>query len=229
MRLELTLYRNPPERCPYLPGCKWLTHAFFAPHFVPALYEQLISEGFRRSGYLFYQNHCPDCTECLPIRVDVNRFMATTSQRRVLRKNRDVRIERRRTAFHAEEFRLYRNYCAHRHPSEHLPDEEGYANFLIETPFPNEMMRYLLGDRLVGIGWIDVLPHSLSSVYCAFDPAEAARSLGTYSILQQIALCRELGKTWLQLGFWVQPSQKMSYKSRFRPCQVLQDGIWQEL
>lgn len=229
MRTEFTLYQSPSEPCSYLPDRKWQTHFFYTEAIAPALYEHLISQGFRRSGYVFYQNHCPDCTACRPIRVDVQRFTPSTSQRRVLRKNRDVRIVRRPVSFVPEEFLLYRNYCAQRHPSPELPTEEGYYRFLIASPLSTEIMAYYLADRLIGVAWMDVLPASLSSVYFAFDPAYSARSLGTFSILQQIALCYKLGKTWLQLGFWIQPCRKMSYKSRFQPCQILVDGNWREL
>lgn len=229
MRAQFTLYRSAPQPCPYIPGRQWVTHAFATETIAPALYETLISQGFRRSGYIFYQNHCPGCEICCPIRVDVQRFAPTTSQRRVLRKNRDVRMTHRPVSFDDAEFRLYREYCAERHPSSSLPDEEDYVRFLIGSPVPTEIIRYTIGDQLVGLGWMDVLVHSLSSVYFAFDPKFSARSLGTFSILRQIALCRELGKPYLQLGFWVEPCQNMTYKSRFKPCQILVDGVWQTL
>ena len=81
----------------------------------------------------------------------------------------------------------------------------------------------------MGLGWIDVLPYSLSSIYFSFDPEYSSRSLGTFSILQQAALCARLGKEWLHLGFWVKERQNMTYKSRFKPCQILIDGTWSEL
>jgi arginine-tRNA-protein transferase len=224
---EFLLYRSQGERCPYLPNREWVTHWFAARRLHPAFYEQLISQGFRRSGIMFYQNHCPGCTACLPIRVDVRRFRASKSQRRVLRKNRNVRITRHPVTFEVADFLLYRNYCEARHSSS--PDPEGYAHFLVISPVPTEIMRYYVDDRLVGLGWIDILPHSLSSVYFSFNPSFASRSPGTFSILRQIELCRELGKDWLQLGFWVQACQNMAYKSHFKPCQILVDGVWQNV
>jgi arginyl-tRNA--protein-N-Asp/Glu arginylyltransferase len=97
------------------------------------------------------------------------------------------------------------------------------------SPVPTDIMRYYVDGRLAGLGWIDILPHSLSSVYFSFTPTYSSRSLGTFSILKQIELCHDLGKDWLQLGFWVQACQNMTYKSRFKPCQILVDGVWQNL
>ena len=225
---EIVLYQDW-DWCSYLPDRERVTHFFSADTFSPLLYETLISSGFRRSGRTFYQPQCPACQSCLPIRVDVRRFTLSTSQRRVLRKNRDVTIRREPNAFKPEDFRLYRTYCEQRHPSSTPPSIRSYREFLINTPIATDLMRYYVQERLVGLAWIDMLPHSLSSVYCSFDPAYSARSLGTFSVLQQIALCAALGKEWLHLGFWIKERQNMAYKNRFQPCQVLIDGNWQEL
>ena len=73
-----------------------------------------------------------------------------------------------------------------------------------------------------------MLPDGLSTVYYAFEPGEAKRSLGTFSALKEIELCAALGKSWYYLGFFVPGSRKMSYKTRFRPYQLLMDGAWRD-
>jgi arginine-tRNA-protein transferase len=223
---QFMLFQSAGERCPYLEGKEWVTHVFQTQSIAASVYESLINQGFRRSGTLFYQNHCPGCRACYPIRVDVQNFAPSRSQRRVLKRNQDVAIHITPNMFHAEDFHLYRTYCAQRHPTHSIPTKEDYVRFLINSPVPTQVMRYSVDEHLVGLGWIDILPHSLSSVYFSFDPAYSSRSLGTFSILQQIELCRLLGKQWLQLGFWVQHCQKMAYKNRFRPCHILVNEKW---
>ena len=88
------------------------------------------------------------------------------------------------------------------------------------------MMEYRLQGVLVGVGWLDLLANSVSSVYFAFDPTHDRRSLGTFSIMKEIELCRELGLPHLHLGFWVENCQAMSYKNRFQPYQLLVNGRW---
>jgi leucyl-tRNA---protein transferase len=75
---------------------------------------------------------------------------------------------------------------------------------------------------------IDILNDGLSSVYTFYDP-EARGSLGTYGIIWQIQQSRHMGLPWLYLGYWIQQSPKMSYKSHFKPAQCLIDGRWQPL
>ncbi len=229
MTQKFTLYQSHNGPCPYLPEREWMTHSFYAETLSPPFYERLISKGFRRSGQAFYQNHCPGCADCLPIRTNVRNFSPSRSQRRVLKKNLDISYTRRPVGFELEDFELYQNYIHQRHPKSSATTKEGYINFLIESPVQTEIMRYYLGEQLLGLGWIDLLPQSLSSVYFAFDPAFSSRSLGTYSILRQLELAGDLDKEWLQLGFWVEKSQKMSYKSNFSPCEIILDGKWTPL
>ena len=47
------------------------------------------------------------------------------------------------------------------------------------------MLYYYDQERLLAIGWIDILPKMLSSVYFIFDPDEAPRRLGIFSLLMK--------------------------------------------
>lgn len=212
--------------CPYFETHQSMIYAFSVETISPEIYEAFISEGFRRNGFYFYQNLCPNCGACIPIRVDVQRFRPSKSQRRNLRKNQDVRIVRHPVVFDEPGYLLYQKYCGHRHNSEETRAD--YTRFLIGSPVPTDMMRYYVGEQLIGIGWIDVLPNSLSSVYFAFDPEYSYRGPGVFSLLKELELCRESGKKWLHLGFWIKDHPKMSYKSRYNPCQLLFEGKWRE-
>lgn len=76
---------------------------------------------------------------------------------------------------------------------------------------------------------IDALSDGLSMVYSFFDPEQSKRSLGKYMILNHIEQCKEIGVPFLYLGYWVESSPKMDYKSRFHPCEVLGINGWTEL
>jgi hypothetical protein len=67
---------------------------------------------------------------------------------------------------------------------------------------------------------------SVSSVYHYFDPDEAWRSLGVYSVLQEVALVRELGYRWYYLGFYVADCTHLSYKAEYYPHQRRVRGQW---
>jgi leucyl-tRNA---protein transferase len=80
----------------------------------------------------------------------------------------------------------------------------------------------------VGAGICDVSSRSLSSVYFYFDPEHCDRGLGTWSILREIGLARELQLAYYYLGYWIEGCSKMAYKAAFGPHEILQPwGEWQ--
>ncbi len=226
--MQVKVFVNNNGACPYLDNREWVNHSFVVLGIDPRLYEGLQSFGWRRSGSSFYQNHCPNCKECVPLRVDVNKFTPDRSQRRNLKRNHDVTWTLTPPSFEEEDFQLYRDYVIRRHGSEHDVDTNIYSYLHVDSPMTTQLIRYRKGGRLMGVGWIDVMPDSLSSVYFSYNLEFAPSGPGVFSILKQIEIAREMGKSWLYLGFHVADSRKMAYKSRFKPHQILVDGQWRE-
>ena len=79
---------------------------------------------------------------------------------------------------------------------------------------------------MVGLAITDRGERALSAMYTAWDPAYEALSLGTYSILTQIALARKAGLDWVYLGLSIKDCAPMSYKTRFLPHERRIGGVW---
>jgi arginine-tRNA-protein transferase len=99
---------------------------------------------------------------------------------------------------------------------------ESYAQtFCLPHPCAREL-DYYEGDRLVGVGLVDETPAALSSVYFYYHPDWRDRSLGTASVLFELAHAADRGRSHLYLGYRVQACISTAYKAAFRPHELLE-------
>lgn len=191
-------------------------------------YEMLMAAGFRRSGSQLYRPHCAHCHACQAIRVPVSDFTPSKSQKRILKRNNDIKVvlsEENKPHYYA----LYEQYINTRHQDGSMypatPDQ--YASFADGGWLKPLFIELHLDGELVGIAVTDSLEKALSAVYTFFEPSLAHRSLGTFAVLQQIAIARRLSKAHLYLGYQIDNSQKMSYKRNFLPHERFIEQKWQ--
>lgn len=225
-------YITPGHACSYLPGREAQT-LFLDPRetITPGLYQALTLQGFRRSGSHLYRPHCRGCQACVPTRLPVADFAPKRRQRRVAAANTDLRVVVEPAAYSERAYRLYARYVSGRHGDGDMypPSVEQFRSFLLSQWCDTLFVESWLGDELVAVAVTDRLPHGLSAVYTFFDPDHAQRSLGVFSILQQIALCRRLQLPNLYLGYWIRDCQKMRYKIDYRPIELFVNGSWLRL
>ncbi|WP_126455221.1 arginyltransferase [Sulfuriflexus mobilis] len=226
----LNFYLTPEHECSYLP--EKTSQTLFADPAVQigtSTYSELIKFGFRRSGTHVYRPHCPMCDACIPIRIDVAAFRPSRSQRRNWQANADLEVISVPNEYRDEHFMLYRRYMHSRHPGGGMdtPDPGKYSEFLINPYIDGVFYEFRLDDRLLGVAVVDVLEDALSAVYTYFDPHEAARGLGVYAVLWQIAQAKASGLGHVYLGYWIKACQKMAYKDQYRPFEVYREGTWQ--
>jgi arginyl-tRNA--protein-N-Asp/Glu arginylyltransferase len=198
---------------------------------LPGLYGPSLAMGFRRSGSHVYRPHCTACQACTPVRIPVDRFRPNRSQRRCLERNADLRVQARPAARNDECFDLYRRYVGTRHAGGGMddPSPADFDAFLSCGWSPTIFLELFERERLLGVAVTDVLPDALSAVYTFFEPDEAARSLGTFSILTQVEHARTLGLPHVYLGFLLEGHPKMQYKKNFRPLERLAGREWADV
>ncbi len=174
-----------------------------------------------------YQPICSTCRACTPIRVPVDTFAPTKSQRRCERRNADLVISVARPAPTTEKFDLYRRYVAARH-GEQDAKLESFTDFLYTSPIETIEFTYRNSEgRLLAVGLCDVSTSSLSSVYFYFDPDEPRGGLGTFGVLVEIEHARRCRIPYYYLGFWIDTCRAMRYKKDFGPSELLHsDGLW---
>ena len=177
---------------PYLPDRKSRL-LFLNGQGVGRIYRLLLDAGYRRHGLHLYRPDCPGCRECQVLRIPTASFRPSRSQKRVLKKGRDVfAVEWGRPEFTTEKVDMYARYLAaqHRDPNANDPenlDPDRYEEFFVNSFLGEDTieMRLYAGPerRLCGIGIADRMHDALSSVYFYFDPEWGDYSPGTYSFL----------------------------------------------
>lgn len=195
------------------------------------LYDQLIEQGFRRSAANIYRPHCVNCTACISTRIPVQDFVASPSQQKIIRRNRDLNVKAVNSKFRAEHYELYQYYIEQRHADGDMypPSVQQFQSFLNTDLEFAYLYEFRLGDQLLAVAATDVLPSGLSAMYTFFAPDDKRRSLGRYAILWQIQEALRLGLPYVYLGYWIKNCQKMNYKTQYQPLQGFIDQRWQAL
>lgn len=237
-------YVTAPQPCPYLAGRlerKLFTHLTHEKP--PALIDNLLKGGFRRSQNIAYMPYCDGCNACVSVRVLVDQFKPGRTQRRLRERNRDLVARRVASIPTAEQYHLFRRYIDARHSDGGMADmtvldyammveDSIISTFLTEYRVrPPHAIERGLDTRpdlwpLKAVALCDRLSDGISMVYSFYDPEDEKRSLGAQMILEHIDYTRRLGLPYLYLGYWINGSRKMSYKMRYQPQERLGPNGW---
>lgn len=227
---QLKFFTTQQHPCSYLED-RQATTLFLDPATLPdkKLHSALSREGFRRSGNYLYRPHCKHCNACIPVRVDLARFVPNRRFKRISRLNQHLQVTLEPARFEEEFFELYVRYIAARHKGGDMypPHREQFDQFLFGRWSDTHFACFRNQGKLISVAVIDLLDDGWSAVYNFFDPQEQRRSLGTYSILWQITEGQRLSLPYLYLGYLIEQSPKMSYKADFAPLQMFTAFGWQ--
>ena len=236
MNEELDLL-NPPSTdfsmldydCAYIPGNKVRMNYKYVSNASKKFATAVIARGWRRFGKYFFHPICSSCNACKSIRISVNDYHYTKSQKKSIKRNKDTEIIVQKPSLTKAHIDLYNKYHAFKHEKDNwqhrnISQREYHENFVDGANDFGKEVLYIIEGKLVGVDLIDVLDDGISSIYFYYDPDYANLSLGTYSLLYQIKLAEILELPWIYLGYWVDGCKAFAYKPNFQPQELL-DGF----
>lgn len=215
------------EPCGYLRGREATTEYRVMTNVTPYELEEMLIRGWRRFGFAYFRPVCAQCAECVSLRIPVDTFQPTKSQRRAMRKCAHLRVVAGPPIATEEKFQLHRAWHAMREETRGWQAGcDSLENYRRTFCLPDQSARelnYFDGDRLVGVGFIDETPNAISSVYFFYHPDVRDLSLGVASVLFEIAWARERGKSHVYLGYRIADCPSTAYKAQFKPHELLHD------
>lgn len=186
--------------------------------------EQLTNWGFRCFGPYWFRPKCTACFDCVPIRLPVAQFKPTKSMRRLLKKNAHLRVTVGEPRYSDEKLAIFVDHSKRFSTQfDTITSEDFRLSFYHPTSYTLEYC-YYEGKTLVAIGFVNLFPSSMSSVYFCYLNSASHLSLGTYSILQEIESSQKFNLNYYYLGYYIRDSHTMNYKASFYPNEVLTTG-----
>lgn len=195
----------------------------------PIIYSALQNQGFRRSEDQVYKPHCEACNACQSIRLPVYKTKLKNNQKRILKKAKSFHVKLS-DKVKENYYPLYERYINDKHNGGVMypASPSQLESFTTCSWMPPIYIELYDQEELIAVAITDSTPDSLSAVYTFYAPEYYKYSPGTLMILQQINLAKQLEKSWLYLGYYIEQCSKMSYKTRFSPYQIRVNDGWIE-
>jgi leucyl-tRNA---protein transferase len=191
----------------------------------PEQMDRYWAEGWRHFGIYFFRYrtaaHSDKQFNVLPLRIDLERFELTRSQKRVLAKNHDTQVRLRPAELNDANEELFRKHRVRFRDNVPTSLKEFLSPLPATVPCLNLELCNYIDERLVGVTFLDIGKHSTSAVYAIFDPAEAKRSLGILMMLYSIQFSREHGHRYYYPGYAYREPFSYDYKKNFHGLECL--------
>lgn len=204
---------------------KYLNQYAFLDRVEPSQMDRLWARGWRHFGTYFFRYsvtvHDEKIYTVTPLRIRLADFRLSRSQKRILTRNSDARVEIRETSIDSTRIELFERHRVRFR--DNVPDS--LYGFLSDRPATvpcrNFEIAVYVDDRLIAANYLDLGMTASSAVYSIFDPGESTRSPGIYLILRGIQHSIDLGLRYYYLGYAYREPYVYDYKKRFSALEVL--------
>ena len=215
------------DKCSYLDNKEQITHYQIIDECSAKHTQELIERGYRRFGKMYFRPMCEGCDECKSIKIDVENYSFSKSEKRVLKKAQDIEMYIQTPNLTREHLQLFDKYHRFMHKKKgwsfsHTTPQHYYNSFVTGHENYGKEILYYDKDKLIAIDLIDILEDGISSIYFYYDPHYGYLSPGKLSLLYQIKYAKQTMKKWIYLGYYVKDCSSLNYKANYKPYLTLQ-------
>ena len=210
----------------------FINEEFYAEQVSPGGIDALWADGWRHFGTHFFRYnlgvHDFDVRIVIPLRIRLNNFNFSKSQRRVLRRNKDLSFEIRSISVTSEAEGLFDRHK--RRFRSGIPNSiyDFLAGGTDTMPVESRELAVFDSGSLVAVSYFDIGNSATSGIYGMFEPSVEKRSLGIFTLLKEIEYAIESGKKYYYLGYAYEGASFYDYKKRFRSTEAFNwNGKWQ--
>jgi arginine-tRNA-protein transferase len=203
-----------------LDNFRLINEEFYADKLLPEQMDSLWANGWRHFGTHFFRYNVgfliDDLRFVLPLRIRLADLTFSKSQRRVLRRNKDLDVTVGLINIDNESASLFDR---HKTRFNHGVPESIY-NFIsrdpADAPCDAKEIRVTKDGELLAVSYFDVGSNSTSGIYAMFEPTVTDRGLGIFTMLKEIEYSRQTGREFYYQGYAYQGPSFYDYKKRFR-------------
>jgi arginine-tRNA-protein transferase len=197
----------------------FINEQFFADQVSPTELDLLLADGWRHFGSQFFRYSYAFCETdiriVIPLRIRLERFRPSKSQRRTLRRNADLTTfvrpieitDEAETLFHRHKRRFKSGVPASIH------------DFVSLQPWTKPCEAFEIAvykeRRLIAVSYFDIGATANSGIYAMFDPEQSRRRLGIFTMLNEIEFSIDSGKAFYYQGYSYDGPSFYDYKKRF--------------
>ncbi len=173
-------------------------------------FDEQMAAGCFHYNETFWRYNKSGAARSIPLRIRLNKFKLSKSQKRILRINADLEIQNQRlkVAKDGDEcklFRLHRIRLGKNAPVRVvLPEGERNRKFCVFE-----------SGKLIAASFLEMGTNTSYGYYAIFDPEIEWRSLGIFTMLKEIEYAQKQGNEFYYLGYAFDEPTIYDYKKRF--------------
>jgi arginine-tRNA-protein transferase len=193
--------------------------------------DNLLAEGWRNFGQYFFRHSWDYLNNeervVIPLRIRLADFSLSKTQRRIIRRNQDLHTVIRPIVIDDEKHALFDR---HKQRFKSNIPHSIYTFLDYEASnIPCEALEFCVYERgkLLAVSFLNFGNTSTSGIYAMFEPTQAKRGLGIYTMLLEIEFSRQMGKDFYYQGYAYIGESFYDYKKRFRALEMYDwQGNW---